>query len=358
MRPLRLSLVVALLATTPALAFAQLSRAGSSPSDSVTNALALLSLDSAGLTLNGDFTYGAKTVAKGDTVRGPAVAVRGDLEVYGVVLGDAYALWGDVIVHDGARIQGSANAYRGRVILEGGDVRGALHAEPRGGAAAEAPRVPMTRSRALQLSAGWTAMLVVVGLLVLVFASANLELAVQRLESDFGRAFWIGLAAEFSFLPLLLLASVGLILTVLGILLVPFVLVVAPLLYIGMLTLGWLAVALLTGRAVTRSASSGSRGEAVRAIVLGTLVLMLPWAIAAAIRGQGIFAMSSTLAAFTVSWVAATAGLGAALLSRGGTTRPKTVAPAPVAGWQTPTPVAGVSAVRRPIPARPEVESR
>ena len=57
--------------------------------------------------------------------------------------------------------------------------------------------------------------------------------------------------------------------------------------------------------------------------------------------------------AVAVTWVAATAGLGAAVVSRGGVRR----ATAPAArralntsSWATPTPVAGVTAARRPTP--------
>jgi len=56
-----------------------------------------------------------------------------------------------------------------------------------------------------------------------------------------------------------------------------------------------------------------------------------------------------------VSWVAVTVGLGAALLSRAGTRHLAgragvgTTRPAPDdLAWQTPTPVTGVTAARRP----------
>ena len=55
-----------------------------------------------------------------------------------------------------------------------------------------------------------------------------------------------------------------------------------------------------------------------------------------------------------MTYVAVTAGFGAALLSRGGTRRDAAVAQAPApamnaASWQTPTPVTGVVAGRRPV---------
>jgi len=62
--------------------------------------------------------------------------------------------------------------------------------------------------------------------------------------------------------------------------------------------------------------------------------------------------------ALAMTWVAATLGLGATLLSRAGTQRPAMRAGGPAArrptpdelAWQTPTPVTGVTAARRPAP--------
>ncbi|HPV74947.1 MAG TPA: hypothetical protein PLX31_08620, partial [Gemmatimonadaceae bacterium] len=62
------------------------------------------------------------------------------------------------------------------------------------------------------------------------------------------------------------------------------------------------------------------------------------------------------IVALLVTYVAVTAGFGAALLSRGGSRRDAAVAQAPApamdaASWQTPTPVTGVVAARRPVAA-------
>ena len=59
--------------------------------------------------------------------------------------------------------------------------------------------------------------------------------------------------------------------------------------------------------------------------------------------------------AVAITWVAATVGLGAAVISRGGTRRQAVAAPELAAvndmPWQTPTPVTGVVAARRPTPS-------
>jgi hypothetical protein len=355
----------AIIATAAALlALAAAPRSGSAqqstaavPADSITTVLRAIGLTEEGVQLNGRYSRGNITVAAGDTVRGPLVVVNGTAEILGVVAGNVHALWGDVIVHDGGEVAGRASAYRGSVILDGGRVRGDMESWQRAArGAAVASAKPIARGRMLALTAGWTAVLVVLGLIVLVLLAANLERTVRVLEQDFGRAFFVGVLGQFGFLPLLLLTCVALAVTVVGILLIPFVLVAAPIAFVGVVTLGWLALALMAGRALTRTRHEGtSRAEAVRALVIGVALLMAPWFIAALLQGTGLVALLARIVAISIAWVALSAGLGAALLSRGGAGR-RVAAERPLPpmqGWQTPTPVSGVAAARRPIPARP-----
>ena len=62
--------------------------------------------------------------------------------------------------------------------------------------------------------------------------------------------------------------------------------------------------------------------------------------------------------AVVVTWAAATVGLGAAVISRGGSRRRVSDAPTtpalPEAGWQTPTPISGIAAARRTTTTTPE----
>jgi len=348
-----LALTLLALAAAPA-AHSQVSGGDQAP-DSLKVALDAFGLSADGIEVNGRFVRGNATVAKGDTLHGPLVVLNGTAEVFGVVAGNVYALWGDVIVHEGAEVYGSANAYRGRVILDGGRVRGSLAATPAPTAAPVASS-PMSRGRALQLSGAWTAMLLVVGILVLVLLSSNLETTARRVEQDFGRSFFAGVLAQLAFLPALLLVCAALAVTLVGVLLIPFALVAGPVAFAGFITLGWLALALVTGRAILGARGGGSsRGEALRTLTVGVVLLMLPWVLVAAVGGTGGLALLVRIAALAITWVAATTGLGAAILSRAGTQRLQVEEPSPsqLQGWQTPTPVAGVAAARRPIPARP-----
>jgi hypothetical protein len=326
--------------------------------DSV-QALRALDLVEGDISVQGVFKRGDHLVAAGDTVRGPLVTFGGSADIRGTVLGNVTAVFGDVTVRDGANIRGSATAWRGRVIVEGGRVAGALRATPV--AAARAATPPLSTGEALKLSAGWTAMLLIVGLVALVVASRNLDATAQMLEQGVGRAFVVGVAGQLGFLPLLLLTVAALAVTLIGILLIPFALAAAPVAFAGLVTLGWLATALMIGRAVLRARPGQDRAAMIRALVPGVLLLMLPWIVAAALQEAGTAVVVARAVATGVTWAAATLGLGAAVLSRAGTAsaRPvRTETPAAAASWQTPTPIAGVAAARRPVPARPEAPTR
>lgn len=322
-------------------------------------ALRALDLVEGDVSVQGVFKRGDHVVAAGDTVRGPLVTFGGSADVQGTVLGNVTAVFGDVTVRDGANVRGSATAWRGRVIVEGGRVAGALRAMPR--AAARAATPPLSTGEALKLGAGWTAMLLIVGLVALVVASRNLDATAKMLEQGIGRAFFVGVAGQLGFLPLLLLTVAALAVTLIGILLIPFALAAAPVAFAGLVTLGWLATALMLGRVLTKTGPGQDRAAMIRALVPGVLLLMLPWIVAAALQETGAVVIVARAVALGITWVAATLGLGAAVLSRAGTAsaRPtRSAPPAAATGWQTPTPIGGVAAARRPVPARPESPTR
>jgi len=349
-----LALVAATLVVAARTPLAAQVSAAAVPQDSISAALRAFSLTEEGVRVNGRYVTGGDTIAAGDTLRGPLVVINGPADIRGVVEGNVFAIFGDVIVRDGADIRGSAAAWRGQVIVDGGRVRGSLRAWPV--AAARPADPPISTARALVLVAGWTGMMVVVGLLVLMLATPNLTATARVLEASFGRAFLAGVVGQLAFLPLCLLLVATLAVTIVGILLIPFALVVAPIALAGVMTLGWNALALVAGRALRKIPADASRSAILSAMGPGIVLLMLPWLLAAMLHGAGTAGFLARIVALAVTWVAATAGLGGALLSRAGTAKAKRDAEPPRSGpasWQTPTPVAGVAAARRPIPARP-----
>ena len=199
-------------------------------------------------------------------------------------------------------------------------------------------------------------MLVVVGIGVLIFASTNLDAVSDALERSFGRSLLAGIATQLALAPGLALVCVALTLTILGILLIPFAIVAYVLAAAGLVTLGYLAIARLAGRTVLGANEAGDgarRAAALRGLVYGLLLLMVPWLAAGALAWSPTGELLARIVAVGVTWVAATAGLGAAVMSRGGVRRAATPAverALSAASWSTPTPISGVTAARRPTP--------
>jgi hypothetical protein len=297
--------------------------------------------------------FGGRTIEAGDTVTGPVLAAAGDLRVRGVIRGTAVAIAGDIVLEDGGAITGDAIAILGSVVTIRGSVGGTARAFSRSFGWLDEVDQPPTRTGtadAMSLSLGWLVVMLLIGIGVLVFAGAYLDGVTDVLEQNFGRSFLVGIAGELGVLPALILVCAALALTVVGILLIPFAIVAYVLAVAGFLTLGFLSVARLAGGAL--GANRGEvRGKALRALVFGIAMFMGAWVLAAAFQWSPAISGVLRMIALAVTWVAATAGFGAAILSRGGTNR-DAAKKAPVdesAAWQTPTPITGVAAARKPV---------
>jgi hypothetical protein len=307
-------------------------------------------------------SFGARTIATGTSVRGPVVVAGGNLEVRGTVQGDAIAIFGDVVVPPGGRVTGDAVSIFGDVRSNGtigGEAVTLVSAV--GGAFAEPEPTPRVRgsstTESLRLSLAWLFVVLLIGVGVLLFAAPYLDGVVDVLEDSFWRSLGVGVAGGVALVPALLLVIAGLAVTIVGVLLVPFAVVAYVLAAAGLVTLGFLAVARVTGHSVGSAATSrlSARGSALRALILGVVIYLGFWVIASAFAWSPVISTILRLVAFAITCVAATAGFGAAILSRAGTRRElPAAAPAAAAdatAWQTPTPITGVVAARRPTAA-------
>lgn len=318
------------------------------------------------------FTRGDRTIAAGTTLKGP-LAVVGAVRVNGTVDGDVFSFSGDIVVPAGGHITGSAIAISGRVVVEGGAIDGDIRSLNGVLGAVEAPSPVLSTKDQVSLTAGWAVVALLVGIGVLVFGGRTLDAVAETVDRKFGRSFLVGIAATLGFAPGLALVVVGLTLTILGILLVPFAIVAYALAVIGLVALGFLAAARAAGASFARGAYSGARGASLRALVYGLGMFVGVWMIAAVLTPFESIATAARVLAIAVTWAAATVGLGATIISRAGK-RPveeqpdpelerahaaarraleeAAMAPAapPPPEWQTPTPVSGVVAARRSVP--------
>jgi len=305
-----------------------------------------------------NFTWGDRTIAAGTRVDGPVAVAHGNLDVFGTVDGDVITLGGDVRVHQNALVTGDAFAAGGRVIIDGGAVEGERRAiaitRPALPTVPAQPSRPLSTLQSVKLVVAWFALLTLIGLGVMVFAEGNLDGVVIALERGFGRSFWLGLARQVVLLPGLLVLVVGLTITVIGILLIPFAVVAYIIAAAGLVTLGFLAVARLTGGAMASDRGTTSkRGVHLRALAIGLIAYLGIWLLAAVFTWNPVAGAILRGIAFAITWVAATVGLGATLASRAGTQRPGAGGSGKSTtddySWQTPTPVSGVAAATRKL---------
>jgi hypothetical protein len=314
----------------------------------------------------GTFVSGFREIAAGKTETGP-IANIGTLRVAGTVTGDVFTFNGDIVLLPTGHITGSALALNGHVLLQGGAVDGDIRAIGGLLGPVATAAVPATASHTVLLTLGWAAVVLLVGIGVLVFGGPTLEAVGDVVDRQFGRSFLVGIAATLGIAPALALLVVGLALTILGILLIPFAMVAFVLAVIGLVSLGFLSAVRVTGHSLIRSERSRAlspRGASLRALVLGISFFLGLWLIAAVLTPFASVAAAARLIAFAITWAAATVGLGATIISRAGTraaNRPFSATDAParvpidhaaafadaIPEWQTPTPVTGVVAAKR-----------
>ena len=333
---------------------------GTAPLDSTTIAEIQRDVPQVHLPALSEISSGARTIAAGTVVTGPVATRGGDLEILGTVDGDAVAIDGNVIVREGGRVNGDVLAVQGETrvagFVSGSAIR--LNGDLTPAALPSAPVSAVTGTwRTLSITLVTLGILIVLGIGVLIFSGSNLDAVVAATEAQLSRSFLAGIAGQLALMPVLVLLCVALGLTILGLLLIPFAIVAYVLAAAGAMTLGFLAVSVVVGGAVVRHRGARaltSRATSLRALMIGVLTLFALWVLAAALAWSPLASAIVRLVALAVTWVALTVGFGAVILSRFGSRR-RAVQSTPAIpldeiSWQTPTPVSGVAAARRPTP--------
>jgi len=333
-----------------------------SPDRSIRSFLDSLKRDPNGITLSPDAVQsGPRTVAAKDHVTGDVAAWKGPLDIYGTVDGNAVAIGGDVIVHPGATVRGEALSVGGSVKADGivgGDMR-TLSGLSIGPLAVHSRTPAQAARRSFSLAVGWYLMLALVGLGITLFARSNLEAVAQTIREDFARAFLFGVLGEVALTPAFVLGCVALAITLIGIIAIPFFAVAFVAAAAGAIALGFVATAFLTGESVLRrreAATLDASSTTLQYLFIGLSIFFVLWALGGAMAWAGLFGSFVRVVVACITWAAVTVGFGATLLSRAGTRGHHAPAPRPLThteeyAWQTPTPVTGVAAARRPTPA-------
>lgn len=316
--------------------------------------------------LNATHRVGDQTVAANDTVRGNFVVVDGTLRVAGTIVGSAIAINGAIVIDSSGHVTGDVvSAEHGAAIAPSGRIDGELRTLDAVQPLARAPQVAGVTSvfTGLKQTAAWFGILILLAIGVLTNAGDAMQRVSTALNAGFGRNVVVGVLAQAALLPILATICLMLTLTLIGILLVPFAIVAYVIAVLGLLVLGGLSAAQMLGTGVAaRRAGTTERGARLQALVTGMVLISLPWLLAALLSSSPVAAAAVRTLAIGITWVAVTAGLGAALRTRGGmrshdepwgirrpapSGTPLPVA-TPKADWLTPTPITGVVAVKRP----------
>jgi hypothetical protein len=278
---------------------------------------------------NGRAHRGDFRLSPSESVNGHLLVVDGDADIHGNLRGNLVTVGGHVVVHPGGVISGDVLTLGGEVQDNGGEIGGEVRtlasttvlsplAKPE-------PEVLTPFQSILRRGAGVLGVfltLVVLGFGLVMFGRPNLEVVSDTVSHSFGRAFVTGLLGQILLLPTFGMLVVGLILSVAGILLLPFAVAVFAMLAVIAIVGGFLAVAHAMGETYTRKRMAlgvviGSPNS-YRYILVGLLALASLWAAWALFGWVPVAGSIIWGAAFFVSWLLGTAGFGAALLSRAG----------------------------------------
>ena len=276
-----------------------------------------------GTARQGDFSLGSS-----EELRGHLLVVDGNADIYGTLRGNLVTMNGNVTVHPGSLVSGDILTLGGEVTDQGGEIGGEVRTlQPVGPRARSAETVAALSpfQSVLRRAAGVLGVfltLCALGFGLVMFGRQNLEIVSDTVAHSFGRAFVTGLLGQILLLPTFGMLVVGLILSVAGILLLPFAVAVFALLTVVGVVGGYLAVAHAMGETYIRRRMAlgiviGSPNS-YRYLLIGLLGLASVWAAWALFGWVPVAGSLVWGAAFFVTWLLGTAGFGAALLSRAG----------------------------------------
>jgi len=316
------------------------------------------------ITVPGGQAYaGAFSIGSGERRSGHHLVVRGDANIYGTLDGNLATVDGDIIIYPGGVVTGDVLAVAGQVRDLGGEIRGEIRTldSPRERTPVTPVRPPASAwMRLAQNAAGVTGVfltLLCVGFGLVLFARPPLEVVSDTVLHSFSRSFLVGLLGQVLVLPTFGMLVVGLVLSVAGILLVPFAVIVFALLLIVAVLGGFLAIAHAMGESLTRrqlaQGASIANANSYRYVTVGlaaVALLWLGWVLFGWVPVAGTLVLAM---AVLVTWLLATVGFGASLLSRAGFREHFAGRMLPQESltdeylWATPQ--FGVSAVKRPL---------
>ncbi len=261
---------------------------------------------------------GSRTIPAGTVSRGSVLVINGNLDIYGDVAGAATAVGGDIIVHPGGRVRGAAVAFFGSVRNEGGSILGVIKNVGRNGVDTRLSygRPPST-FRSLRSAIAWLVALLLLGTALLFSAGDYLKRVVQTVSNQSGRSLLFGVIGGISTVPLLIALVIAMAITIVGIFLIPLGVVGFFVVVSAMALLGFIAVAQVTGIAISgeSTATETPAGKELRYLVSGILAFSALWIIAAVFTWFPVVGTVLRVLAASITFVAAATGFGAVIIA-------------------------------------------
>jgi hypothetical protein len=261
---------------------------------------------------------GDLVIPAGSTTSGSVLVLRGNLDVYGNVDGAATAILGDVIVHEGGRVRGGAVALMGHVRNEGGSILGVIKdvGPTHNRSTVSFGGRPRTTIGSIVSAIVWLVVLLLMGTFVLFFMRDYFKRTVEVVTSETGRSLFTGVLAGLATVPAMVALCIAMAITIIGIFFIPIGVAAFLVAVGGIAILGFLAVAHVTGIALShKSESETPAGEDLQYLFTGILAFSALWIVAAAFTWFPILGSILRVLAFSVTLVAVAIGFGAVILS-------------------------------------------
>lgn len=295
-------------------------------------------------------------VPEGEVVEGALVVIQGDVRIRGTVDGDVVVVDGTLEILPGGAVRGDVRLVDARVVRDAGEVEGRVvdvgqaerlsEYQIRDELRAELQRELQGQARGEGRShrSGWgpfsaiaaavgglvehlllILLLAVVGVGVVAFAGDNLSTVAEAARREPGRAAMVGMAGSLLLVPVWVLGTIALAVSIVGIPVMIAWLPLFPLAALAAGVLGYLAVAHNAGEWLSESGiryTEWIRGtNPVYTVTGGLLALMLFFVAADVLRlvpFVGAIRGLLQFAGLVVTFVAVQIGFGAVLLTRGG----------------------------------------
>lgn len=164
---------------------------------------------------------------------------------------------------------------------------------------------------------GWIVIVGVVGFMLMAFGADKLQIVIGTMQKGIGKSLGSGILGQLAIVPGAGAVVVLLAATLIGILLIPLGLVAFMIAVAGVAMFGFIAVATMTGAALTGGSKRDetAHGAMLRAFFTGIAVFMGMWLVVAVLRPVPLLGAMLESFAAAVTFIAVSTGFGAVLLS-------------------------------------------